>query len=418
MDHTPLQNALLLYPLSSGVAGIVEGMLALTAALCAIALRRRKWLVNAGTFLLISVAFVLDVFAPSLAAVPRLMAWVSAAAVISFYWGVVRLVVDLIIRPRGRAHYSTILRDLLMILLWALVVAVVLYNTLGFDITKIFVSSAVVLGAIGLGVQETLRNVFSGLMFQIAKPFQPGDWVRFQNHQGMVRGTSWAQTEIITRANERIGIPNSMLASQPMTNYANGVVADEITIGISYDDPPGRVKEAVLKVIREIPHVLADPPPQVFAWEYGEYAIKYRVKYWIGDYGVQEIVRDTVVSNLWYALRRHAIDIPYPTQTLQMGQRAPRRTIDAEFEKEIMTDLRRVDWLRGLRDEELRMLLPTVNVHQFGVGEVLVREGESGDSFFIVRHGSVEVAARAHDGTVRHIADISPVSASPFFGES
>ena len=98
----------------------------------------------------------------------------------------------------------------------------------------------------------------------------------------------------------------------------------EITVGISYEEPPGRVKEAILKVARDIPHVLADPPPQVFAWEYGDYAIKYRVRYYLADYGPQEIVRDTLVSSLWYALRRHAIDIPFPTQTLEV--RRPQKT--------------------------------------------------------------------------------------------
>jgi small-conductance mechanosensitive channel/CRP-like cAMP-binding protein len=418
MDHTPLQNALLLYWLSPHLLEIAEGLLATAGVLCAIALRRRTRLVNAGTLLLMSLGLALDGFAPSLAASPGLMNGLSAAAVIFFFWGVIRGVLELIFSPRGRVHYSTILRDLMMVLAWAFVVAVVLNTTLGFDITKIFVSSALIAGAIGLGLQETLRNLFSGLMFQVARPFVPGDWVRFQSHVGRVSGTSWAATEIVTRSNERVKIPNSMLITQPLMNYAAAAVADEITIAISYDDAPGRVKEAVLNVVRDIPHVLADPPPQVYAWEYGDYAIKYRVKYWLGDYTVQETVRDTLCSSLWYALRRHAIDIPYPTQTLQMQRRPVRPGGDARFEKEMMSDLRRVDWLRGLSDEELRMLLPHVNVHQFGVGEMLVREGDPGDSFFIIRHGTVEVTGKAQDGAIRHIADISPESPSPFFGES
>ncbi len=417
MEHTPLQNAILLYRLSPDVREVVEGALALAAALAAFALRRRRWLINAGSLTLLALGLVIDVFSPWTAEMPRLMEWFQAAAVIFFFWGVTQLLLEMAITPRRRASYSKILHDLMLILLWAVVVAAVLYNTLHFDISKIFVSSAVILGAIGLGIQETLKNVFTGLTFDLAKPFKPGDWVRFQNHLGYVKGTTWSQTEIVTRVNERIQIPNSMLISQPVTNYASEAIADEIEIGISYDDSPGRVKETILKVVRDIPHVLSDPPPQVFAWDYGEYAIKYKVRYFLSHYGPQETVRDSIVSSLWYALRRHAIDIPYPTQNLQMRRRKVRREADDNFEREIIGDLRRVNWMRELSDEELRVIVPSVNVHQFGMGEVIVREGESGDSLYILRHGAVEVSAKSQGGEIRHVADITPASPNPFFGE-
>jgi small-conductance mechanosensitive channel/CRP-like cAMP-binding protein len=416
MDHTPLQSLFMTGGLNGREAAFSEGLFALGAVLFAIALRRRRWFVNAGTFLLLALGLVSDICA-STSSSPGLSNWLAALALIFFFWGLVRLVVELIFRPRGRINYSTIPRDVVLLLLWLLVVAIVFYAELGFDVTKIFVSASLVSGAIGLALLEPLRNLFTGLTFHITKPFEPGDWVRFQNHLGYVKGTSWASTEIVTRANERVQIPNTMLVSQPVTNFRSEAIADEITIGISYEDSPGRVKEAVLRVVRDTPHVLADPPPQVYAWEYGEYAIKYRIRYYVGDYGVQETVRDTLVSSLWYALRRHAIDIPYPTQTLEMRQRPLRRRADAEFEMELISDLRRVDWLRRLSDEELRMLLPAVNVHQFGVGEVLMREDEACDSFYIVRTGTVEVTAKSESGTIHHVADISPESPHPFIGE-
>jgi CRP-like cAMP-binding protein len=67
-----------------------------------------------------------------------------------------------------------------------------------------------------------------------------------------------------------------------------------------------------------------------------------------------------------------------------------------------------------LRDEELRMLLPGVIVQKFGAGEAIVREGDEGDSLFIIRQGTVQVLAGATDGRQVHIRDLAPPA---FFGE-
>ena len=153
--------------------------------------------------------------------------------------------------------------------------------------------------------------------------------------------------------------------------------------------------------------VLRDPSPEVLAWSYGDFAIQYRIKYWIADYGAQEHIRDRVASSLWYALRRHSIEIPFPTRTVHVRDagRDEDERADAAFERELMADLRQVDWLRGLSDEELKLLVPTVAVRQFGAGEMLVRAGEQGESMFIMRSGKAEVFGHTADGQIRHIAN-------------
>jgi branched-chain amino acid transport system substrate-binding protein len=86
----------------------------------------------------------------------------------------------------------------------------------------------------------------------------------------------------------------------------------------------------------------------------------------------------------------------------------------AEFEHNIMEELRQVDFLRELSQEELRLLLPGVSVLQFGAGEIIVRQGDQGDSLYIIRNGTVEVVATADDGGQVHLRDLKRPS---FFGE-
>ena len=79
---------------------------------------------------------------------------------------------------RTRTHFSTILKDLLMLLSYAVVLIAVLTKDTHVDPTPILASSAVIGVVLGFALQESLGNIFSGLTLQMSRPFAPGDWVR------------------------------------------------------------------------------------------------------------------------------------------------------------------------------------------------------------------------------------------------
>src|SRR5271168_1528649 len=409
MVPTPLQSMLGLDALHRDLRTMVESLLVLVGLLGAFAVRRRKRAVTATTFLLLSGSALVDGGSRFLSN-PEVREKVAVAAFVLFLFGVIRLVLEVgdALTRRGKIHFSTISKDLLMLTLWFVVLMTVLYTDFGVQPLSILTTTTVFAAVLGFALQETLGNVFSGLSLSMGRPFEPGDWIRSGSHVGQVKGIAWRATTIVTRDGERLEVPNSVIAKDTLYNYATGAVRDELTVGISYGVPPNHLREVVLTLLRDVPQVLRDPPPEVLAWSYGDFAIQYLIKYWISDYGVQEHVRDRVASSLWYALRRHSIEIPFPTRTVHVRDagRDEDERADVQFERELMTDLRQVDWLRGLSDEELKLLVPTVSVRQFGAGEMLVRAGESGESMFIVRSGKAEVFGHTADGQVRHIAEI------------
>jgi CRP-like cAMP-binding protein len=239
---------------------------------------------------------------------------------------------------------------------------------------------------------------------QLQRPFEHGDWVRSGQFLGRVQSIGMRSTTVVTRGNERLEIPNSTIAKEVLTNYGAPPVCDEISIGISYSEPPNRVREAMLKVMRDVQHVLAEPAPEVLAWEYGDSAIKYRIKYWIPDYALQEQIRNSLVTSLWYALRRNRMEIPFPIQTIDVRSPQISRRPQEEFEKEIIQELRQIDFLHNMSEQEIRLLVPNVQVHEFGAGETIVNEGETGDTIYLIRRGKVEVLGRTDNGATRHIA--------------
>lgn len=399
--------------LNADVRVVLQAALAALVLLYALALRHRRGPMRAWPVAMVGVGLAVDLVTPLLEP-SRFDFIVDTAALILFLWGLIRIALELAdaATHRGREHFSTIFRDLLTLALWTFVVMVVLREFFQIDVTALLAIPAVITVVIGLALQETLGNIFSGLALQLSQPFQPGDWVRSADKIGRVQGVGWRATRILTRNNERVEIPNAQLAKEVLFNYASHVVADEIVVGISYSQPPNRVREVMLSVLRDIPDVLRHPGPEVFAWQYGDSAIQYRVKYWLADYGVAEHVRDRAISSLWYALRRHGIEIPFPIRTLKLS-REP-RVPEAEQRRQLIAELRGVDFLRELNDDEMSILADAASVRQFGAGELLVHQGDLGDSLYIIRRGVVEVSAAGADGHAVHLTELTRPA---FFGE-
>jgi len=416
MKPTPLQLILGLHALSPGLRVAIEVLAALIALAAGIALRRRRRFFTAPGFSMLAAGFAADLVADLTYSFGFVSQALGAGAVAAFFWALILFLMDAVDWGwrRGREHFSTIFKDVLTFALFALVVMAVLWADFGVNPFNIVIGVGAASVVIGLALQETLGNVFSGLALQVQKPFSAGDWVKTGPHVGQVKGIGLRSTTIITRANERLDVPNTQISKEVLVNYTTGSVCDEISIGIGYGVPPGRAREVILRVLHDLPYVLDRPEPEVLPWEYGDWAIRYRVKFWIADYAVQERVHSDVVSSLWYALRRHAIEIPFPIRTLELRHDQPERTGEAQYEREMIAALREIYFLRDLPEHELQVIVPTLRVHGFGAGEVIVREGEAGDTLFIIRRGEVEVLVKAAGG---HERRVNTLTRPQFFGE-
>ena len=421
MPATPLQQILLLSSGGSYLRLGVEMMVALVVAAGALIARGERRAVRASALrasalAMLALGFALDALSSAQwVGQAQWLGWTGALALVLVSWGAIKVLLDAADAAayRRRAQFSTIFKDLLMLVLFAAIVMAVLTKDIHVDPTPLLASSAVVAVVFGLALQDTLGNVFNGLTLQLGRPFAPGDWVRTGTLIGRVQGIGWRSTTLLSRANEKLEIPNVMLAKDVVVNYSGGAVANELSIGLSYDAPPNYVREVVLEMLRSVSGVLQNPPPEVYAWEYGDFAVRYRIKYWVADYGDSERLHDAVTTSLWYALRRKAIEIPYPVRTIKTAPAAASGLAAQEFEREILEELRHVDFLHELADENLRLLLPGVSVLKFGAGETIVREGDPGDSLYIIRDGTVEVVADA-SGKQVHLRDLKPPA---FFGE-
>ncbi|NLW49785.1 MAG: mechanosensitive ion channel [Candidatus Brocadiaceae bacterium] len=199
----------------------------------------------------------------------------------------------------------------------------------GLDLTPVFVTSGALSIVVGLAVQDSLHNVLAGVVLSTERPFQVGDWIRIQDVEGAVTEVSWRVTKILTRQNDHVEVPNSVIIRERVLNHTRptSLHLRKVRVGVAYEVPPGLAVGALTEAAARVGSVLKSPAPGVHFVDYADSALIYELRAYIDDYAAAEATDSELRKEIWYAFRRHAITIPFPQRDVNLRQiaEAPRR---------------------------------------------------------------------------------------------
>jgi small-conductance mechanosensitive channel/CRP-like cAMP-binding protein len=315
--------------------------------------------------------------------------------------GLATLVVVVAINPwredRLPDRFPTIVQDAMVIALFAIVATLFMQE-------KVLATTAVGAVVIGFALQDTLGNLFSGLAIQIEKPFRVGHWVTIAGTDGLVSEVTWRATKIRTKAGNFVVVPNSVVAKETITNYSepSHETRLEVEVGASYDTAPNQVKAVIARALRDEPLLVSGREPEILIADFAASAVTYRVRVWTTDFAADMKVRDRVRSRIYYAFRRHAIQIPYPIQ-VQIDQALAPATPPTEQDRDRLLD--DVEILTALTVEQRAQLAASSRPVLFDAGQVIVREGDAGASMFVLTCGEAAVTLAGTGGAVAQLRD-------------
>jgi small-conductance mechanosensitive channel/CRP-like cAMP-binding protein len=301
--------------------------------------------------------------------------------------GIITTIVAALLNPvrsdRSSARFPNIVQDAAIVLVFFIVA------TLAYRDSSLITASAVSAIVVGFALQDTLGNAFAGLAIQIEKPFRVGHWIKVGDHEGRVEEVTWRATKLRTRGGTFIILPNSIISKDPITNYSEPIVPVRLSVdvGATYLKTPGDVKAAMLAALAQTTHALRTPEPKVYLIDFGGSAIVYRVCFWIASYDDEEVALDQARSAIYYSFARHGIEIPYPIQ-IEYSRDEVSTALPAD---RIAAAVDRVELFSALDDAERRALTAVARERLFGPGEIVVRQGDAGQSLFIVQTGQVRV---------------------------
>jgi len=111
--------------------------------------------------------------------------------------------------------------------------------------------------AVGLALQPTLDNLFSGIQILASRQIEPGDFVRLESdEEGVVEDVTWRNTTIRRITGELVIVPNSNLARSQVINFSRNAEAYNLLIPttVSYENDI----EEVIGIMREVAEELME----------------------------------------------------------------------------------------------------------------------------------------------------------------
>lgn len=301
-----------------------------------------------------------------------------------------------------------LLRDLLRLLLVAIGLAVVYSFVWGREIEGALAALGVTSIVVGLALQEPLGNLFSGLMLLMERPFEVGETIEVGSVAGEVKEVNWRSAHIQAFGGSIMVVPNSTLNKETIINYSRPrpVRMEMIDVRFSYQDPPYKVRQALIELTRETEGVLDRPAPIAATFSYGDFSITYRLIYRTAE-ADRWPVKNELVTRIWYMAKRHGFTMPYPVHiALQHQQEQPFKTAQPE-PADLLGQFARIPKVAPEDRDQTRTLT-------FGAGERLFDVGDDLDGVYFVVSGAVSLQM-VRDGNASEIATIQ---AGEFCGEA
>ncbi len=211
----------------------------------------------------------------------------------------------------------------------------VILTYMGVSVTPALAALGVTSLAVSLALQETLSNLFSGVLLVASNQFRAGDYVRLNTgEEGYVVDISWRTTQIRSLANNMIVVPNAAMTSAVATNYytPGKELSILFDIGVSYDSDLEHVEEVTIdvasEVMREVTGGVPDSEPFIRYNNFDDFAIKFTVIMRGKEFVDQYLIKHEFVKRLHLRYREEGIVIPFPISTLHTPGSEPVKVLN------------------------------------------------------------------------------------------
>lgn len=261
-----------------------------------------------------------------------------------------------------------------------------------YPVSGFLVSTGLIAGVLGLAMQNTLADLFSGIALSIEGPFRLGQWVKLEDGTaGEVVDITWRATHLKTFENTIIVMPNSKMAGQGFQNLdaPSAPYALWYQIHLSPSIEPEHAVMLLATAAARTRSVLNDPAPVVRLADVQTSPYKYMVWVHYPDYLTQFRGKEELFQNIHNLLSEAGIRPAAAWQDVRLS-RAPEA--DKAVPPGIAKTLSSFDLFTDLGDDQIASLADTARYVRVPPGDIVMTEGEINRKVHVLVNGLLSVS--------------------------
>ncbi len=193
-------------------------------------------------------------------------------------------------------------------------------KSLDFDMTIILGGAAALLVGIGLGLQQTFNDFFSGLVLLFERSVSVGDILEVDGQVGAVKKIGLRSSIIETRGNISFIVPNSKLVNENVENWSHFVDHGRfnVDVGVAYGSDTALVKKLLLEALNDHHLVLDYPVPFVRFGDFADSSLNFSAIFFTNRFLIVEDIKSDLRFKIDKAFRDNNISIPFPQRDVWM----------------------------------------------------------------------------------------------------
>jgi len=304
-------------------------------------------------------------------------------------WFLVALIDRFVVVER-RPREGKLVRDLLTALIYLAAVFAIIAYVFNLPVQGLLATSGAIAIILGLALQSTLNDVFSGLVLNFSRPFRPGDQINIDGStEGQIVEMNWRATHVLTERRDLAILPNSTIAKSKIVklDFPSGIHGLVVTVRLVCS--PAMGKAALEMALLNAKPILAIPQPTIRVVSIDEGRTEFAATAFVDGLGASTNAQNELFDLIYRHAAASGIRLAPPKdQPLQL--RGDDGTQSVRSSAERVLDI--VPIFAALMLEERAAIAKNLKQLAYERGQVVVEKGTVLKSLFIVGRGVLSVA--------------------------
>ena len=204
-------------------------------------------------------------------------------------------------------------------------------QNIGLNVTSLLAGLGIGGIAIALAAKDSLSNFFGSFIIAFDRPFIPGDFICFDQIEGVVESIGIRSTQIRTFYDSTVSVPNSTLAQAKIDNLGKRKYRrTRFTLGVTYSTPPEKIEnftQGIKKLIENHPKSKKDSFQVSFSgYSSSSLDILVNVFFDVAKWGQELRCQQELFLDILKLAHKEGIEFAFPSQSLYIEKMNSKQT--------------------------------------------------------------------------------------------